>query len=557
MEKIFFEITVVILFSAVLSLIFRFLRQPSILAFIATGIILGPLGPFQFQTDDLMKSMASIGITLLLFMIGLELKVSELKSVGKTALIAGGLQILATSVFSFALSTLLGFSSVSSLYIALAMSFSSTIIVIKLLSDKKDLRSLYGRITIGILLTQDLVAIFVLIILSALGVTGLKGLNLTEILMVALKIFVLFGWVIFLGRSILPKLLNKIARSSESLFLFSLAWAFGLAALVSSPFIGFSIEIGGLLAGLALANSIESYQIVTKIKPLRDFFLTIFFVTLGMNIAFSEISKIFIPVIFFSLFSLIITPILVMGILGSLKYKKRTSFFSAISLTQISEFSLVIVFLGNKLGQVSGEVVSILTFVGVITFVVSTYLITYANLIYKFLYKYLSFFEREKTKVEEELEKFTDHIVLIGANRLGEGLLESLIENGEKIIVVDFDPDIIEKLKGKNIKTYFGDISDPDIQELAALEKANIIISTVADPDDTKQLLKRLKSVKGPKVIVAAYEKEDAKDFYKLGADYVIMPHIAGGHHLANLLSKDNRGELIEKYKNKELPYFS
>lgn len=557
MERIFFEITIVILFSAILSLVFRFLRQPSILAFIATGIILGPLGPFQFQSDELMRSLASIGITLLLFMIGLELKVTELKSVGKSALLAGGVQILLTSFLGFFVAALLGFSATTSVYIALAMSFASTIIVIKLLSDKKDLRSLYGKLTIGILLTQDLVAIFVLIILSTMGMAGASGLNFSDILMVALKISVLFGWVIILGRTILPKLLNKIARSSESLFLFSLAWAFGLAALVSSPLIGFSIEIGGLLAGLALANSIESYQIVTKIKPLRDFFLTIFFVTLGMNIAFSQMSQIFIPVIVLSAFALVITPVIVMSILGLLKYKKRTAFFSAISLTQISEFSLVIMFLGNKLGQVPAEVVSIITFVGVITYVVSTYLITYANHLYKHFFSYLGVFERDKTKVEESPEVFSNHVVLIGANRMGEGILDALLEKGEKVIVIDFDPDIIEKLKEKNVKTYFGDIADPEIQDLAFLEKANIIISTVSDPEDTLLLLKRLKSIKGPKIIAAAYEKDDAKDFYKQGADYVIMPHIAGGHHLIELLGKENRSELLEKYKTKELPLIS
>lgn len=557
MERIFFEITVVILFSAVLSLIFRFLRQPSILAFIATGIILGPLGPFQFQSDELMRSLASIGITLLLFMIGLELKLTELKSVGRSALLAGAFQIILTSSLGFIVAKLLGFSSLTSVYVALAMSFASTIIVIKLLSDKKDLRSLYGKLTIGILLTQDLVAIFVLIILSTMGIAGARGLSFSDLFLVVLKISVLFGWVILLGRTILPKLLNKIARSSESLFLFSLAWAFGLAALVSSPLIGFSIEIGGLLAGLALANSIESYQIVTKIKPLRDFFLTIFFVTLGMNIAFSQISQIFIPVVVLSLFALVVTPIIVMSILGFLKYKKRTAFFSAISLTQISEFSLVIMFLGNKLGQVPTEIVSIITFVGVITFVVSTYLITYANHIYKYLFSYLGIFERDKTKVEESPEVFSNHVVLIGANRMGEGILDALLEKGEKVIVVDFDPDIIEKLKEKNVKTYFGDIADPEIQDLAALEKANIIISTVSDPEDTLHLLRRLKNIKGPKVIAAAYEKDDARDFYKLGADYVIMPHIAGGHHLVELLGKENRTELFEKYKTKELPYIS
>ena len=555
MESVFFEITVVISLAAALCVIFRFLKQPPILAFIITGIIVGPLGPFQFQANEIMQSLASIGITLLLFMIGLELKLSELKSVGKMSAVAGVLQIVLVSSAAFLLSKFLGFSNTSAAYIGIGLAFSSTIMVIKLLSDKRDLRSLYGKMTVGILLIQDLLAIFVLIMLSTLSGTNAPfHIGISDILVVILKITVLFGWVIVLSRKVLPRILNNIARSSESLFLFSLAWAFGIAALVSSPLIGFSIEIGGLLAGLALANSIESYQIITKIKPLRDFFLTIFFVTLGMNVVFSDISRTFIPVIVLSAFVLLVSPIIVMFIMGGLGYKKRTSFFTAVALSQISEFSLIMVYLGSRIGQVSQEVVSIITFASVITFVTSTYFIMYSDNLYKFFMPYLGIFERNKTKDEKETEPITDHIILVGANRMGEGILQALLEKKEKVIVVDFDPDIIENLNkgkglpaGRQVKTFFGDITDPEIQEMVNLPKASLIILTVSDPDDTLLLLKNLKHMKirKPKVIAAAFEKEDAKDFYKLGADYVIMPHIAGGHHLAEMLVNDNRLELI------------
>jgi Kef-type K+ transport system membrane component KefB len=501
-----------------------------------------------------MQSLASIGVTLLLFMIGLELKLTELKSVGKPALIAGGAQVLLVSSAAFLLSRFLGFSTPASFYIALGLSFSSTIVVIKLLSDKKDLNSLYGKLVTGILVVQDILAIFLLIFLSAVGGAGSIGaINVNELLVTGLKVVVLFGWVIVLSRELLPRVLNRVSRSSESLFLFSLAWVFGIAAFVSSPLIGFSIEIGGLLAGLALANSVESYQIVTKVKPLRDFFITIFFVTLGMNMVFSDISKTIAPILILTAFVILITPDIIMLILGSMSYKKRTSFFTAITLTQISEFSLILVYLGQKLGHVSQEVVGIITFVGVITFTVSTYLITNSNELYRFFMPFLDIFERDKTKPEEKSE-ISDHTILVGANRLGEGILDALLDKKENLLVVDFDPDIIEKLNRKKIKTFFGDISDPEIQELVSLEKANLIISTVSDPEDTLLLLKNIRKLKirKPKVIVAAFEKEDAKDFYKAGADYVIMPHIAGGHHLAGILIDDKRLELIERYKKRE-----
>ncbi len=558
MEHIFFQITIVIFLSAIFCIIFRFFKQPSILAFIITGILVGPLGPFHFDSHELMNSLASIGITLLLFMIGLELKLSELKSLGKNILIAGVGQIVFTSIAGFGISMLLGFEPITSIYIGIALSLSSTIMIIKLLGDKRDLKSLYGKITVGILLVQDLAAILILIVLSTMLGTAGSSISVLDLALVVLKVVVLFGWVIVLSKFVLPKLLNIIARSPESLFLFSLAWAFGVAALVSSPFIGFSIEIGGLLAGLSLAGSVESFQISTRVKPLRDFFLTIFFVTLGMELVFDNMSEILIPVIVLSLFVLFITPIIVMIILGLLKYKKRTSFMSGVALAQVSEFSLLMIFMGNKIGHLSSEVVSAATLIGVITFVVSTYFITYSTSLYKFFMPYLGIFERRKTHTEEADEALENHTILVGANRMGEGILEALVSKKENLIVVDFDPEIIEKLNRKKVRTLFGDITDPEIAELAYIEKARLIIMTVTDPEDTTIVLKQIKRMKKkPKVIAAAFEKVDAKEFYKLGADYVIMPHIAGGNHLAKILVEGNELELIEKYRIKEKDYIS
>lgn len=556
MESFFFQITVVIVIAAFLSIVFKFLKQPPILAFIVTGIVLGPLGVFGFHNEELMTSLASIGITLLLFMIGLELNYKELKSVGRNAFLAGAFQMIFTSIAGFGVGLLLGFSQLTSLYIGVALAFSSTILSIKLLSDKRDLKSLYGKITVGILILQDIVAIFILIILSTLNSSG-ANLNFLSLLIAALKIIVLFGIVYFLSRNILPRFLNKISRSSESLFLFSLAWVFGFAALVASPLIGFSIEIGGLLAGIALSTSIENYQIITKIKPLRDFFLTIFFVTLGMEITFAGFSSQIIPILILSSFVLLITPIIVMAILGALRYKKRTSFFSAVALAQISEFSLIMVYLGNRIGHLTPEFVSLITLVGVICFVVSTYFITYSNFLYKLFLPVLGIFEVKSAKDQINEDELKDHAILVGANRMGEGILRALLKKHEKVIVVDFDPEIIEKLNKEGIRTFFGDISDPEIQEAVNIDKANLVISTVTDPEDVLLLLKNIKKMKGPKVIVAAFEKRDARDFYREGADYVIMPHVAGGNHLAKLLIEENHLELIEEYKEKEKVYIS
>jgi Kef-type K+ transport system membrane component KefB len=558
MGHFFFEITLIVGLASILSIIFRIFKQPSILAYILTGVILGPLGIIQLEGTEVIEFFAEIGITLLLFMLGLELRFSELKSVGKISLLTGIGQIVFTSIIGFAVCTLLGFSPLLSLYLSIALTFSSTIIIVKLLSDKKDLQSLYGKISVGFLLVQDFVAILALILLS--GFTTDSSVNIFSFSFIILKAVLLFGLVIFLSRSILPSLMNKIAHSQETLFLFSLAWAFGLSAFIASPFVGFSIEIGGFLAGLALANTSENYQIITRVKPLRDFFITIFFVTLGTGLLFSDISTILIPGIILSLFVLIGNPIIVMIIMGLMGYRKRTGFMAGLTVAQISEFSLIVMFMGNRIGHVSDQAISLITLVGAITFVASTYMIINNNSLYKLLSPLLDIFERSNIKEKRiQTEKLDDHIVLIGVRRMGEAVLEALKKDEEnKIVAVDFDPDIVEKLKDEGIIAFYGDIADEEIQQHAQIESARLIISTISDLEDNIILLKFISKLsKKPKIVMLALEKEEARQLYKEGADYVILPHIAGGHHLAKILVEKNHIDLIQHYREKEKPQLS
>ena len=557
MDHIFFEITLVVVVAAILAILFRYLKQPPILAYILTGVILGPLAIIYLQSQEILRSLSEIGITLLLFMLGLELRFSELRAVGKISIITGIGQIVFTTLVGFVIATLLGFSQTAAFYIAIALTFSSTIIIVKLLSDKKDLNSLYGKISVGFLLVQDFVAILALIFLS--GFAAGDGVSAYSFLIVILKAVVIFGWVIFLSRKFLPVITNRLARSEETLFLFSIAWAFGIAALVASPLIGFSIEIGGFLAGLALANTYESYQITTRIRPLRDFFIIIFFVMIGMGLSISSISEILIPGILFSLFVLIGNPLIVMTILGLLGYRKRTGFLAGLTVAQISEFSLIIMFMGARLGHISDQDVALITFVGAITFILSTYMIINGNKLYRLLSPYLDIFERENIHEKNVKSRdYKNHIVLIGARRMGSGILEALIGNSEDVVVVDFNPDIIQRLKEEGIESYFGDIADLEIQDLVALSDARLVISTVSDMEDNLLLLQSLKRLKKkPKVVMLALEKFEAKILYENGADYVVVPHIAGGHHLAKILVDQNHMELIEKYRIKEEKYLS
>ncbi len=550
MSPIFFEITIVVVIASVMAIIFRYFRQPSILAYILTGLIVGPIGQLQFEGKEVLHVMGEIGVTILLFMVGLDLRLRELRTIGKVALFTGVAQILFTSLVGYLICIGLGFSNIASLYISVALTFSSTIIIVKLLSDKKDLNSLYGKISVGFLLVQDFFAVLVLIFLSGFNTTGGLSLSPFSFLLVVFKGIVLFGVVLYLSRYIIPRFVDAIAHSSETLFLFSVAWALGVASLVSSSLVGFSIEIGGFLAGLALANSSESFYIVAKIKSLRDFFITIFFVVLGMSMDISSASLIFIPAVILSIFVLIGNPIIVMIIMGIMGYRKRTSFLAGLTVAQISEFSLIIIFLGNKLGHISKEVASLVTVIGIITFTGSTYMILHGNYLYGILHRYLSIFEKKKILEEiGDIKELENHVVLVGANRTGSSILEALLDEKEDVVVVDFNPDVTGELVKRDIPTLFGDIADIDIQEKAQLHKAKLIISTIADLKDNLSLISDQKKRKnGGKIIVVAVDPKDAKVLYKAGADYVIIPRVLGGRHLASLI-KENNLDKINKLK--------
>ncbi|MEK7551224.1 MAG: cation:proton antiporter [Patescibacteria group bacterium] len=564
MEIIFFDLTVIICISAFLSIIFRLLKQPAILAYILTGILIGSFHFFNLSDQPLLLALSQVGITLLLFMVGLEIRVGELLSMGRMLLLSSVWQISLTFILGFLISLVFSFDKLTSFYIAAAVTFSSTIVVVKLLSDQHELHSLHGKFALGILLVQDVVAMaFLMFLAGATRESPFFG-PIGNLVLVLAKGGLILAAIAYLSKHIFPKLFEKIARSSETLFLSSLAWVFGLAALVSSEFIGFSIEIGGFLAGVALANSFVNYQIIAKAKILRDFFIVIFFVLLGIQMSFANISEIIIPAIVISLFVLLVKPFIVMMILGILGYKKRTSFLTGISLSQVSEFSLILAFLGLKLGHIDQKTVSLITMVALITFAFSTYMITHWKTMYRKFEKVIGFIERsdaqnEVSKDESSMENLDGHVVVIGGDQMGASVIEALEDQNLDIVLVDFDPSIVKKYDGKGdsrrVFKLFGDISDLDIQQRAKIDNARLVISTIPDLEDNILLLKELRHEnRRVKVVVMAIEGKEAKSLYSHGADYVVLPHLAGGRQIAKLIAENGLSSL-DKLKEKDKKY--
>ncbi len=549
MTEVFIQISFMILIVLVVSFIMRLLKQPLIVGYIISGVIVGPYFLGILPGIDAIHTFSEIGIALLLFIVGLHLTPKVIKEVGKISLITGLGQIFFTAIIGYLIANLLGFNVITSIYIACALTFSSTIIILKLLSDKGDLDNLYGKISIGFLLVQDFVAILALIIISSLstgqnflssvGFTLLKGAGLLFIL-ILISIFCL------------PKFQRFFAKSQEFLFVFSMAWGLGIASLFY--FIGLSIEIGALIAGVLLSISPYHLEMSSKLKPLRDFFIISFFLLLGAQIAIINIGSMIVPALILSLLIIIGNPLIIMILMGMEGFTKKTGFLAGLTIAQIGEFSLIVVALGAKVGHISNEILSLITLVSVITIGVCTYLVLYSNKIYHLLEKYLSIFERKKISEKRKIDKNIE-AVLFGYNRIGFGILSSLKKIKKKYLVVDFNPDVIADLKKLGIPSVYGDIDDDRLLRELPLKKLKLAISTIPDFDTNELLIETIKA-ENPKaiVIVRAHTINDSMELYKKGADYVLTPHFLGGEYLAKMLKEiKTDGEGYKKEREKHI----
>ncbi|MFB6212851.1 MAG: cation:proton antiporter [Candidatus Magasanikbacteria bacterium] len=539
------EIAIVILIAAVLGIIAKLLGQPPILAYLVTGAVVGYFGLLHLNDIETFHLFSDLGIMFLLFLVGLEINYSSLKRVGKTSLIVGLGQVALTGLFGFLISYFLGFGFLEATYLGITLTFSSTIIIVQLLSSNKVMNSLYGKLSVGFLLVQDFVALLLLIALT--GMEGQKVFSLPNLGLTLIGGIASFVIILFLGKKVFPYLFKKIAKSQELLFLSSLAWLFSLAGLADQ--LGFSIEIGGFLAGLALANSAEHSEISSRMRPLRDFFMVVFFAILGSSLILTNVSGVIGPVIILSLFVLIGNPLIVMSLMGFLGYRKRVSFLSGVTVAQISEFSLIVASAGFELGHIDERIVAIVTGVGVITITVSTYLISRADSIFELLSPVLDFFEREDVKdISEPDARLDKPVVLIGFHKTGKAIASGF--DKEDLLVIDFDPDIVEELKQKGYNCVFGDASDVDILHKIDFDAVDLVVSTIPNYKNNLTLLyeieghldEELESM--PNIIVRASNRNEAKKLYEKGADYVMIPELITGHYL---------GELIEDYSDLEV----
>ncbi|RLG21652.1 hypothetical protein DRN74_01990 [Candidatus Micrarchaeota archaeon] len=557
-ESFLFDISIIIVIATIFAYFTRLLRQPLILGYILAGVFIGPLGLGIVTNSAEMVALSELGIAFLLFGAALEIDISKLKGVANVSVLAGLLQVGLTIVFGFLASMFLGLDIISATYVSVILAFSSTMVVVKLLTDNFAINSLHGRLMIGLLVVQDILAIVAISFLDNLG----KPLSMALLYQIILNGLGLLALAVLINKLVLVSLLRRVAKSQELFFLTVVSTCFVFMGFSYS--LGFSIAIGAFIAGISLSMFRYNVEISGEVRSLRNFFSTLFFVSLGMQlttIGRAEVSML----LLFLFIAIFVKPLIISLVYLLLGYGGKLSLRIGLSLAQVSEFSFIIAAAGVSSGQLSPELFSVVTTVIIVSVLLTPYLFRYHSFIYDILWAFEQisnisvplFFRRRIRRHTREHELLPrKSIVLIGCDKMGERILNELGDT-KKLLVVDYNPDVIENLSRRNIYSIYGDAYSDAVIKRMNVETVKVFISTIPDSQITAALIKRIKKL-NPKVafLARANFTDDAIDLYKAGADMVIMPDIVAGQRMAEYIRLLHRNpQKIQEIKKRHLEY--
>lgn len=533
------ELAVMLSLASVIGYVAMRFRLPLVMAYLLAGVALS-----SYHVSDLavLHTLPEIGIAFVLFLIGMELNLSEIRSLGRPIIFATFFQIVMSSVAGFFLASFFGFAGTEAMILGLSLGFASTIVIVKMLSDKRDTASLYGKLSIGILLVEDLVAIIAMVAITGNLISfGFSTELIQPLFIFALKAVGLIVITFFVSRYVLPPLFNRVAKSVELLFLAAITWCFIFTAL--ALFAGFSVVIGAFLAGVALASSPYQIQIQAKVKPIRDFFVALFFIYIGSQVDFGGMRDSLPLILGFTALALLLKPFAYLVGLSFFKFRKRTLFYTALNLTQVSEFSLIIVLLAVQHGFASDAALAIIAGSAVLSIMISSTMLNHSETIYAFMKPFVARFQkREAIDIlpEAVLPSFSKHVVVIGADRVGKVVIEHLRKANIETVVLDYNPTTVRALRADGYHVLYGDVSDSEVIDNLQLETAHLVISTASGMRDSLALLDACKR-KGVKaqVIVRTVDASQEEALKLAGADYVIFPERVSGDFLVSKLEDE------------------
>jgi Kef-type K+ transport system membrane component KefB len=551
-HNIILDMAICIVMAWIMAVLAQVLRQPLILAYLVAGFAVGPQAA-GWVAEGSIKPISELGLILLLFMIGLEIDLKKIIGAGKLITVTGTIQIIGGTVlglFFFWVFFPMGYGRLDALYLAVAAALSSTVIIVKILYDKRELDGLPGRITLGILVLQDIFAILCLAVQPNLNEPGVFVI-VKSLLMVVVLVVVSF----VISRFALPPVFRAVARLPELVLVGALAWCFLMAGLADG--VGLSKEMGALVAGVAISTFPYTLDVVARVTSLRDFFLTLFFVTLGMSIP-APTPKL-LPMMLTFCFVLLLTRALTVFLpLQWMSQGHRTSLLPAINLSQISEFSLVIIALGLKSGHISQDTYAVVSYSFVLLAVLSTYAMTHSDKLVKRLSLHLSdvnIRDLDEQTIFLTRPKNEPRIFLLGFAWTASSLLEEITRYHPgmlpEISVIDFNPQVHRELLARGINVKYGDVSQRDTLLHAGVDKADIVVcslpNTVLKGTNNLKLLQQLREM-NPKaqIVMEAELLSDIPKLYEAGASYVSVPRLLEANDLRNVLEAA-RNKLLEE----------
>jgi len=518
--SLFLDIGLLIIVASAIALFLNLLKIPPIISYILVGIIAGSFG-IRIASEDI-AVMIELGIILLLFLVGLEIKLKDLIKLGKKTLFIGEGHDIIMGIASFGLAFfVLKLGTIASFYLAIGLTLSSTIVVVKALTNRKELATPHGKILVGTMVMQDVVAMVALAVFSSLGT---ETTILSSIFVTFLKGIAIFIILLALGKYILPKVFYYASKSIELVFLVALGWLFLGVTLSGS--VGFSIVIGAFLAALAISDLPFSFEITDKIKGLRDFGILLFFLSVGLQLQVTKALLTNWQFYMLIAFVLLFTPIIISIIAGFLRFTKKEIFVMSILPMQVSEFTLILMTFGFSAGHISLELYSMITLVIVITIMISSWIIQNLNRIYKSIEHKIDFLEWKNVEYPIHLKKdFKNHIVIFGFTLLGEHIAEYYKKKGKEVLVVDWRPQSIRAATHHGCLHVFGDAGDSDLWEEIQLDKADALISTIGknQEDDINLIMWMKQNNSKALMITEANIPQNARELYRKGADIVLL----------------------------------
>ena len=547
------DIAICIIAAWVVAVISQVARQPLLLAYLVAGFAVGPHG-FQWVTNpDSIQTISEIGLSLLLFMIGLEIDLKRMLSAGRVITFTALAQIIGCTVLGWLVFNFIGpaQNKLEAIYLAIAAAMSSTVIIVKILYDKRELETLAGRITLGVLVLQD---IFVILFLAIQP--NLKNPAITPLVLALGKVILLLSVAFLTSRFALPKIFKQIARLPELVLVGALAWCLALAGFAG--WLGLSTAMGALIAGMMISTFPYTLDVVARVTSIRDFFVTLFFVRLGMEIPLPTWSYI-LWTLFVCLFLVASRFASVFSPLYLMRQGFRVSLLPAINLSQLSELSLVLLALGLKSGDVSANTVGIAAFSFAFLAVGSTYGILKSDGLLRTLTPWLRKLDLKDLDQDENENsggEKSKRICLLGFSWTASSLLAEIERNRPdlipEIVVIDFNPVVHEKLKARKVHAVYGDITARDVLHHAGAGHAEFIICSlpnmVLKGADNLKMLRQLRELNpDAKIIVHAELLADVPKLYAAGASYVTAPRLLEAADLLQVVEAHEQNLLEQK----------